>query len=238
MARAYRGAEPVAAAGPRPDSDGVLVAALATGQRCAEWALVDRDPKHLEDGLTAYCLEDFRLDAHENLVHLSRLWDAGKTLHADTMGIFNQVGRCASPQGLQHLSNFSARPEDAKSPWSMGLEKYQEGGHTRFRPRRAKGTEAAARDLTAPSSTRSRCTPMEPSGRRRCRPHPSPPSPSVAERRQNRLHQLNTSSGMALAIAVYPVWFGWTPSHVRLGSKAQAGSLGSTTTGSKSMTAS
>jgi hypothetical protein len=116
---------------------------LQLGDRCAEWALVDKDPKHLEDGLTAYCIEDCRFDAHENLVHLSRLWDAGKTLRADTMGIFTRVGQCASPQGLQELSNFTARPEDAKSPWSMGLEKYQEGGHTRFRPRRPKGTESS-----------------------------------------------------------------------------------------------
>jgi len=115
---------------------------LQLGDRCAEWALVDKDPKHLEDGLTAYCLEDFRFDAQENLIHLSRLWYAGKTLHADTMGIFSQVGQCASQQGLQELSNFSARPEDAKSPWSMGLEKYVEGGHVRFRRRRTKGTES------------------------------------------------------------------------------------------------
>ncbi|MEA2700829.1 MAG: hypothetical protein QOI66_5100 [Myxococcales bacterium] len=115
---------------------------LQLGDRCAEWALVDKDPKHLEDGLTAYCLEDFRFDAKENLVHLSRLWYAGKTLHADTTGIFTQVGQCASQQGLQELSNFSARPEDAKSPWSMGLEKYEEGGHVRFRRRRTKGTES------------------------------------------------------------------------------------------------
>lgn len=117
---------------------------LQLGDRCAEWALVDKDPKHLEDGLTAYCLEDFRFDAHENLVHLSRLWYAGHTMHADTTALFNQIGRCASPRGLQELSNFSARPEDAKSPWSMGLEKYQEGGHTRFRPRHAKGTTSPA----------------------------------------------------------------------------------------------
>jgi len=111
------------------------------GDRCAEWALVDKDPKHLQDGLTAYCLEDFRLEAHENLVHLSRLWDAAKTLHADPAGTFNQAGRFASPRGLQALSDFAVRPDDAKSPWSMGLEKYQEGGHTRYRPRRLKGTE-------------------------------------------------------------------------------------------------
>jgi hypothetical protein len=50
---------------------------LQLGDRCAEWALFDKDPRHIEDGLTAYCLEDFRFDAHENLVHLSRLWYAG-----------------------------------------------------------------------------------------------------------------------------------------------------------------
>ena len=111
---------------------------LQLGDRCAEWALVDRDPKHLEDGLTAYCLEDFRLDSHENLMHLCRLWYAGKTLHADNTAIFTEVGRCGSQQGLQELSNFSARPEEAKSPRSMGLETYQEGGHTHFRPRRIK----------------------------------------------------------------------------------------------------
>jgi hypothetical protein len=115
---------------------------LQLGDRCAEWALVDKDPKHLEDGLTAYCLEDFRFDSHENLMHLSRLWYAGKTLHADNAGLFNQVGRFGSQHGLQELSNFSARPEDAKSPWSMGLETYQEGGHTRFRPRRPKAEKA------------------------------------------------------------------------------------------------
>jgi hypothetical protein len=63
-------------------------------------------------------------------------------MHADTTAIFTHVGQCASSRGLQELSNFSARPEDAKSPWSMGLEKYQEGGHTRFRPRHPKGTES------------------------------------------------------------------------------------------------
>jgi hypothetical protein len=117
---------------------------LQLGDRCAEWALADKDPKHIEDGLTAYCLEDFRCDEHENLVHLSRLWYAGKTLHANTADLFNQVGRCGSPHGLQELSNFSARPEDAKSPWSMGLETYQQGGHVRFRARRPKAPKSAA----------------------------------------------------------------------------------------------
>ena len=111
---------------------------LQLGDRCAEWLLVDKDPKHLEDGLTAYCLEDFRSDSHEDLVHLSRLWYAGKILHADTAGLFNQVGRFGSEHGLQELSNFSARPEDAKSPWSMGLETYEAGGHIRFRERKPK----------------------------------------------------------------------------------------------------
>jgi hypothetical protein len=112
---------------------------LELGDRCAEWAMVDKDPKHIEDGLTAYCIEDFRFDSHENHVHLSRLWYAGKTLRADPGSLFSQVGRLGSHQGLQELSNFSARPEDAKSPWSMGLETYQDHGHTRFRARRAKG---------------------------------------------------------------------------------------------------
>jgi len=115
---------------------------LQLGDRCAEWSLVDKDPTHIEDGLTAYCLEDCRFDPQQNLVHLSRLWHAGKTLHLDIGAIFNQVGQCGSPQGLQELSNFAARPEDAKSPWSMGLESYQEGGHIHFRPRHPKGTSA------------------------------------------------------------------------------------------------
>jgi hypothetical protein len=115
---------------------------LELGDRCAEWAMADKDPKHLEDGLTAYCLEDFRGEAHENFVHLSRLWYAGKKLHADNAGLFNEIGRLGSAHGLQELSNFSARPDDAKSPWSMGLETYEEGGHTRFRPRRPKAPKA------------------------------------------------------------------------------------------------
>jgi hypothetical protein len=142
IARAYRTAEPALRQQVREQiPKEYWLPLLQLGDRCAEWALVDKDPKHLEDGLTAYCLEDFRFDAHENLVHLSRLWYAGKTMHADTTAIFTRVGQCASSRGLQELSNFSARPEDAKSPWSMGLEKYQEGGHTRFRPRHSKGTE-------------------------------------------------------------------------------------------------
>ncbi len=108
---------------------------LQLADRCAEWALVDKDTKHLEDGLTAYCLEDFRFDAQENLAHLSQLWHAGKALHADTRGLFSQVGQLGSRRGLQELSDFSVRPEEAKSPWSMGLEAYQQAGHTRFRPR-------------------------------------------------------------------------------------------------------
>jgi hypothetical protein len=114
---------------------------LELGDRCAEWALADKDPAHLEDGLTAYCLEDFRFDSHENLVHLSRLWYAGKTLHANNVDLFNRVGRLGSAHGLQELSNFSARPEETKSPWSMGLETYQAGGHTRFRARRPKAAK-------------------------------------------------------------------------------------------------
>jgi len=145
IARAYRNAEPALRQQVREQiPTEYWLPLLQLGDRCAEWALVDKDPKHLEDGLTAYCLEDFRFDAQQNLVHLSRLWYAGKTMHADTTALFNLIGRFASPRGLQELSNFSARPEDAKSPWSMGLEKYQEGGHTRFRPRRPKGTEPSA----------------------------------------------------------------------------------------------
>jgi hypothetical protein len=109
---------------------------LELGDRCAEWALVDRDLTHLEDGLTAYCLEDFRGEEHQNFVHLSTLWYAAQKLHADGTGMFAQIGRFASPRGMQELSNFAARPDDAKSPWSMGLEAHEEGGHTRFRPRR------------------------------------------------------------------------------------------------------
>jgi hypothetical protein len=143
IARAYRKANPALRQQVREQIPmEYWLPLLQLGDRCAEWALVDKDPKHIEDGLTAYCLEDFRFDAHENLVHLSRLWYAGKTLHADTAGIFAQIGQCGSPQGLQALSNFSARPEDAKSPRSMGLEKYEEGGHIRFRPRRPKVTES------------------------------------------------------------------------------------------------
>jgi hypothetical protein len=143
IAQAYRKAEPALRQQVREQIPmEYWLPLLQLGDRCAEWALVDKDPKHLEDGLTAYCIEDFRFDAHENLVHLSRLWHAGKTMHADTRGIFTQVGQCASPRGLQELSNFSARPEDAKSPWSMGLESYEEGGHVRFRPRRPKGPES------------------------------------------------------------------------------------------------
>jgi len=115
---------------------------LQLGDRCAEWALVDKDPRHIEDGLTAYCIEDFRSGSHEDLLHLSRLWYAGKTLHAEPGRLFSQVGRFGSQRGLQKLSDFSARPEDAKSPWSMGLETYQDHGHTRFRARKAKGTAA------------------------------------------------------------------------------------------------
>lgn len=143
IARAYRKSDPALRQQVREQIPSEYwLPLLQLGDRCAEWALVSKDPKHLEDGLTAYCLEDFRFDAHENLVHLSRLWYAAKTLHADTVGIFNQVGQCASPRGLQELSNFSARPEDAKSPWSMGLERYEEGGHVRFRRRHPKGTES------------------------------------------------------------------------------------------------
>ena len=143
IARAYRKADPALRQQVREQIPmEYWLPLLQLGDRCAEWALVDKDPKHLEDGLTAYCLEDFRFDAHENLVHLSRLWYAAKTLHADTVGIFNQVGQCASPRGLQELSNFSARPDDAKSPRSMGLERYEEGGHVRFRARHLKGTES------------------------------------------------------------------------------------------------
>jgi hypothetical protein len=144
IARAYRKAEPALRQQVREQIPmEYWLPLLQLGDRCAEWAMVDKDQRHLEDGLTAYCLEDFHLDAHENLLHLTRLWYAGKTLHANTAVLFNEVGRCGSQHALQELSDFSARPEDAKSPWSMGLETYQEGGHTRFRARRAKGAKTA-----------------------------------------------------------------------------------------------
>jgi hypothetical protein len=127
-------------------------ALLQLGDRCAEWALDDKDPAHLEDGLTAFCLEDFRAEATTNFVHLSTLWYASKKLHADSAGLFNSVGRFGSTQGLQELSNFSARPEDAKSPWSMGIEPYDEGGHTRFRPRRLKSEKTAPAAAAKPAS--------------------------------------------------------------------------------------
>src|SRR3954466_12903850 len=113
---------------------------LGLGDRCAEWALADRDPRHLEDGLTAYCLEDFRLEARENFVHLSLLWHAAKTLHAETSSLFSEIGRYGSPHGLQELSDFCARPESSKSLWSMGLETYDEHGRRRFRSRHSRAT--------------------------------------------------------------------------------------------------
>jgi hypothetical protein len=115
---------------------------LSLGDRCAEWALADRDPRHIEDGLTAYCIQDFRLEEHENFVHLSMLWYAAKSLHTEIAGLFNQIGRFGSPRGLQGLSDFSAKPESATSPWSMGLETYDDGGHTRFRARHTKSAPA------------------------------------------------------------------------------------------------
>ena len=142
IARAYRHAEPALRQQVREQiPKEYWFPLLQLSDRCVEWALVDRDPRHLEDGLTAYCLEDFRFDAHENLLHLTRLWYAGKTLHANTAGLFNEVGRCGSQHALQELSDFSARPENEKSPFSVGLETYQEGGHTRFRPRKVKAAK-------------------------------------------------------------------------------------------------
>jgi hypothetical protein len=146
IARAYRRADPTLRQQVREQIPAEYwPALLALADRCAEWALVDKDPLHIEDGLTAYCLEDFRFDERAHFVHLSMLWYAAKGLHADTIGLFNQVGRLGSPHLLQELSNFAARPEDEKSPWSMGLEAYQEGGHTRFRARRAKTAKVPAK---------------------------------------------------------------------------------------------
>jgi hypothetical protein len=144
IARAYRKADPPLRQQVRDQiPNEYWLPLLKLADRCAEWALLDKDPVHIEDGLTAYCLEDFRFDERENLVHLSMLWYAGKILHADAAMLFNQVGRYGSSHGLQELSGFSARPEDAKSPWSMGLETYEEAGHTRFRVRRPKGAKPA-----------------------------------------------------------------------------------------------
>lgn len=139
IARSYRKAEPAVRQQVREQiPTDYLLPLLGLGDRCAEWAMVDHDPQHLEDGLTAYCLEDFRGEPHENFVHLSMLWYAAKKLHVDTGSLFSQVGRLGSHHGLQELSNFQARPDEAKSPFSMGLETYDDRGHTRFRLRKAK----------------------------------------------------------------------------------------------------
>jgi hypothetical protein len=149
LARTYRKADPALRQQVREQiPKEYWVPLLGLGDRCAEWALADKDPSHIEDGLTAYCLEDFRGESHENFVHLSTLWYAAKKLHADSAGLFNSIGRYGSAQGLQELSNFSARPEDAKSCWSMGIEPYEEAGHTRFRPRRPKATKAPVKETT------------------------------------------------------------------------------------------
>ena len=145
VARAYRKADPALRQQVREQiPNEYWLPLLKLADRCAEWALADKNPAHIEDGLTAYCLEDFRLDERENLLHLSLLWYAGKALHADSALLFNQVGRYGSAHGLQALSGFSARPDEAKSPWSMGLETYEQAGHTRFRARRPKGAAKAA----------------------------------------------------------------------------------------------
>jgi hypothetical protein len=143
IARAYRKADPTLRQQVRDQiPNEYWLPLLKLADRCAEWALADKNAAHIEDGLTAYCLEDFRFDEHENLVHLSMLWYAGKILHTDSAMLFNQIGRYGSSRGLQELSGFSARPEEAKSPWSMGLEAYEKDGHTRFRLRRPKGAKA------------------------------------------------------------------------------------------------
>ena len=145
VARAYRKADPALRQQVREQiPNEYWLPLLKLADRCAEWALADKNPAHIEDGLTAYCLEDFRLDERENLLHLSLLWYAGKALHADSALLFNQVGRYGSAHGLQALSGFSARPDEAKSPWSMGLETYEQAGHTRFRARRPKGAAKTA----------------------------------------------------------------------------------------------
>ena len=62
IARAYRKADPALRQQVREQiPTEYWLPLLQLGDRCAEWALVDKDPKHLEDGLTAYCLEDLSL---------------------------------------------------------------------------------------------------------------------------------------------------------------------------------
>ena len=98
---------------------------LQLGDRCAEWAMSDKDPQHLDDGLTAYCIEDFRLDAQENLLHLSpvvRGQDVARRHHRE---IFNHVGQCASPRGLQELSNCRCPGIRQIAPCITGLEIYR-----------------------------------------------------------------------------------------------------------------
>ena len=73
------------------------------------------------------------------------MWYAAQKLHVDGTGMFSQIGRFGSTRGLQELSNFAARPDDAKSPWSMGLEAHEEAGHTRFRPRRPHAAKPATK---------------------------------------------------------------------------------------------
>jgi hypothetical protein len=67
-AKAYRAAGPELQAEIREllSTDYGLVL-LAFGERAGQWALDTGDPVHLDDALTAHCLENFRNDPRDNI---------------------------------------------------------------------------------------------------------------------------------------------------------------------------
>ena len=74
-AKAYRAAGPELQQEVRelmPTDYGLVL--LAFGERAGQWALDTGDTVHLDDALTAHCLEDFRNDPRDNIMHLSFLW--------------------------------------------------------------------------------------------------------------------------------------------------------------------
>lgn len=88
--------------------------------RMATFAVRERAPERVLNGLLALVIEDFKQDWRENLIILSLLHDSARRIGADPCPLFEQASGYAGPAAAQRIQQFAQRSPDLQRIESMG----------------------------------------------------------------------------------------------------------------------
>ena len=100
---------------------------LTFAERMANAAVRERSARHVEAGLTAVAIEDFRIDAREDWLVLALLYRSAAKLGADGRALFCDAARWASERAAAELIGFAQRADLAQVVEHMGYR--EDPGH-------------------------------------------------------------------------------------------------------------